>query len=136
MKKTSTLMEQYALTAFLVLTLLISLAIPLYFSLPQEVVPLMIAIIPAILAIILTALTVGRKGVGTLLNKLFQWRVGFKWYLVAFGLALVLRLTMSVLALLFVALAILLPILTGRELGRKSEADVDMRTTEQVAMAR
>jgi membrane protease YdiL (CAAX protease family) len=94
-------MEQYALTAFLVLTLLISLAIPLYFSLPQEVVPLMIAIIPAILAIILTALTVGRKGVGTLLKKLFQWRVGFKWYLVAFGLALVLRLTMSVLALLF-----------------------------------
>ena len=136
MKKTSTLMEQYALTAFLVLTLLISLAIPLYFSLPQEVVPLMIAIIPAILAIILTALTVGRKGVGTLLKKLFQWRVGFKWYLVAFGLALVLRLTMSVLALLFVALAILLPILTGRELGRKSEADVDMRTTEQAAMAR
>jgi membrane protease YdiL (CAAX protease family) len=36
----------------------------------------------------------------------------------------------------FVVLAILLPVLSGKELGRKPEADMDMRTTEQPAMAR
>jgi len=36
----------------------------------------------------------------------------------------------------YVATASLIVVLTGRELGRKTEADVDMRTTEQPAMAR
>jgi membrane protease YdiL (CAAX protease family) len=40
------------------------------------------------------------------------------------------------LAVVFVVLAILLPVLSGKELGRKPEADMDMRTTEQPAMAR
>jgi cadmium resistance protein CadD (predicted permease) len=36
----------------------------------------------------------------------------------------------------FVVLAILLPVLSGKELGRKPEADMDTRVTEQPAMAR
>jgi membrane protease YdiL (CAAX protease family) len=92
--------ERYALPAFLILTPLLSLAIPLFVSLPPEITPLMIAIIPAILSIVLTALTNGGRGVRALLKKPFEWRVGFKWYVVALGLALGLRLTMSVLALL------------------------------------
>jgi membrane protease YdiL (CAAX protease family) len=36
----------------------------------------------------------------------------------------------------FVLMAILLWVFTGRELGRKSEADMDIRTAEQPAMAR
>jgi membrane protease YdiL (CAAX protease family) len=52
------------------------------------------------MAILLTAMTAGRKGIGALLKKLFQGRVGIKWYLTALGLAFALRLTMSVLALL------------------------------------
>jgi membrane protease YdiL (CAAX protease family) len=36
----------------------------------------------------------------------------------------------------FVAMAILLRVIAGRELGRKPETDVNMRTTEQPAMAR
>jgi membrane protease YdiL (CAAX protease family) len=101
MNTNTSFFERYSLPIYLILTLLISLAIPLFLSLPPEVAPLMIAIIPALMAIILTALTVGRKGVGALLKKRFQWQVGSKWYLIALGLALVLRLTMSLLALLF-----------------------------------
>ncbi|HSL46890.1 MAG TPA: CPBP family intramembrane glutamic endopeptidase [Anaerolineales bacterium] len=40
------------------------------------------------------------------------------------------------LAVAFVAMAILLRFFAGRELGRKPEADVDLRTAEQPAMAR
>ena len=101
MNSNPTFIQRYALPIFLILTPLLSLAAPLFLSLPPEIVPLLIAIIPAVMAILLVGLTDGSKGVGSLLRKLFQWRVGLKWYLVALGLALVLRLTMSLLALLF-----------------------------------
>lgn len=100
MKNHSTWLKRFALAAFLILTPLISLAIPILVSLPPEITPLMIALIPAILAILLTALTNGARGVRALLKKLFAWRVSFKWYVIALGLALGLRLMMSVLALL------------------------------------
>jgi len=100
MKTSNSLIKRISLPAFLILTPLISLAIPLFVSLPPEIPPLMIAVIPAVLAIFLTALTAGGRGVRALLKKPFEWRVGFKWYVVALGLALGLRLTMSVLALL------------------------------------
>jgi membrane protease YdiL (CAAX protease family) len=93
-------MECLSLPAFLLLTPLLSLAIPLFLSLPPEITPLMIAIIPAVLSIALTALTDGGRGVRALLKKLIEWRVSLKWYVIAFGLALGLRLTMSLLALL------------------------------------
>lgn len=101
MRENPTPIERYAWLIFLILTPLFSLAIPLFLPLPIEAVPLMMVFIPALLAIILTALTDGRKGVGALLKKLFQWQIGFKWFAIALGLALGLRLAMSVLALLF-----------------------------------
>lgn len=100
MNITTTLIERYSLPAFLILTPLLSLAIPLFLFLPPEITPLMIAILPALLATILTALTQGRTGVRALWKKPFQWRVGIKWYVIALGLALGLRLAMSVLAVL------------------------------------
>lgn len=100
MNKKFTFIERYSLPLFLILTPLISLAIPLFLPLPPDVVPLMMVFVPALLAIFLTALTDGRKGVSVLLKKLFQWRIGFKWYVIVFVLAFGLRLTMSVLALL------------------------------------
>jgi len=92
--------DRYSLPAFLILAPLISLAILLFVPLPPEITPLLIAIIPAILAILLTALADGGRGVRALLKKLFEWRVSFKWYVIALGLALGLRLLMSILALL------------------------------------
>jgi membrane protease YdiL (CAAX protease family) len=100
MNTNSTFIERHALTLYLILTPLISLAIPLFLPLPPEIIPLMMIFVPAILAIFLVALTDGRKGAGALLKKLFQWRIGFKWYAIVIGLAFGLRLTMSVLALL------------------------------------
>ena len=37
-------------------------------------------------AVIMTGLTLGKEGVLSLLKRYLQWRVGWKWYLVAFGL--------------------------------------------------
>lgn len=72
MEADSKLFGRYSLPAFLILTPLVSLAIPLFLPLPPEVTPLMIAITSAIMAIMLTALAGGRKGVGALLRKIFQ----------------------------------------------------------------
>jgi membrane protease YdiL (CAAX protease family) len=52
------------------------------------------------MAILLTATAEGRKGVIGLLQRLFQWRIGIKWYALALVLPLALQLAMSVLALL------------------------------------
>ena len=101
MNKKSTSFEGYSLPLFLMLTPLVSLAIPLFLPLPPEVVPLMMVFVPALLATFFTALTDGRKGVSALLKKLFQWQVSFKWVLIALGLAFVLRLSVSLLAILF-----------------------------------
>lgn len=98
MNKKSTRIERHALPLFLILTPLISLTIPLLLPLPPEITPLLMVFVPALLAITLTTLTDGQKGVRALLKKPFQWRIGFKWYAIVFGLAFGLRLAMSVLA--------------------------------------
>lgn len=38
-------------------------------------------------SVIMTGLTLGKEGVVSLLKRYLQWRVSWKWYLVAFGLA-------------------------------------------------
>jgi len=95
-----TFIERYSLLLFLILTPLLSLAIPLFLSLPTELVPLILVFVPALTAVLLTSLGEGRKGVATLLKKPFQWRIDFKWYAIIIGLALGLRLTISTLAVL------------------------------------
>jgi len=95
-----TFIERYSLLLFLILTPLLSLAIPIFLSLPTELVPLILVFVPALMAVLLTSLGEGRKGVFALLKKPFQWRIGFKWYAITLGLALGLRLTMSALAVL------------------------------------
>jgi len=100
MNTNPTFIQRYALPLYLILTPLLSLALPLFLPLPTELVPLMMVFVPAIMAVLLTSLGEGRKGVVALLKKPFQWRIGFKWYAITLGLALVLRLTMSALAVL------------------------------------
>ena len=100
MRSRSDFTEQFALPAFLILTPLLSLAIPFFLPLPPEMVPLTMVFVPALLAILLTALTKGKSGVGALLKKLTQGQIGFKWYAITLALALGLRLMMSLLALL------------------------------------
>jgi membrane protease YdiL (CAAX protease family) len=47
---------------------------------------------PAIAAVVVTALVEGRTGVNALLRRVVQWRVRFKWYVVAVGLPVALAL--------------------------------------------
>ena len=101
MNTKSDFIERYSLPTFLILTPLLSLAIPLFLELPTELVPLIMIFIPALMAILLTSLSKGRKGVVALLQKLFQWRIPFKWFAISLGLAFGLRLAMSLLAFLF-----------------------------------
>lgn len=81
------------------LTLLLTFATYLL-PLPSEVLPFLIVLLPTLIAIGLTALSEGGKGVRSLLGQLGQWRISFKWLIIALGLALLMRLAISVLALL------------------------------------
>lgn len=50
---------------------------------------------PAIVALALTAHAEGRVGVRALLFRLFQWRVGLRWYLFAIGFMAAIKLTVA-----------------------------------------
>jgi membrane protease YdiL (CAAX protease family) len=50
---------------------------------------------PSFVAIGLTALAHGAAGVGALLRPLFNWRVGGRWYLLAFGYMAVIKSTVA-----------------------------------------
>lgn len=93
--------EKYFVLVFLILTPLISIAIALFSPLPPELIALTMACIPTLLAILLTGITGGRNGIAALLQKLLQWRIGFKWYVLAVTIPLGIHLMMSLLALWF-----------------------------------
>jgi membrane protease YdiL (CAAX protease family) len=83
MKTTPNLSEKSALWLYILLTPLVSLAIALFLPLPTVVVVLFLLLVPSTLAILCTALAEGRMGLSGLARKLIQWRISFKWYLVA-----------------------------------------------------
>lgn len=91
------LIKQHALAIFCTLTIALSSAATLL-PLPREVIPVAIVFIPALMAILLTALSEGKAGVRSLLAKLAQWRMSLKWVVIALAMALVIRLTMSIIA--------------------------------------
>lgn len=75
-----------ALSVYILFTPLISLAIPLFLPIPVMGIALLMLLIPSTLAVLLTGLTEGRKGVGELLRKLLEWRIHLKWYAIALAL--------------------------------------------------
>ncbi|HSK89311.1 MAG TPA: type II CAAX endopeptidase family protein [Anaerolineales bacterium] len=93
----NTLIKQNALAVFCTLTIALTFASTLL-PLPGEVIPVVMVFIPALVAISLTALSEGKTGVRSLLGKLAQWRIDLKWVIIAFALALAIRLTMSLIA--------------------------------------
>jgi membrane protease YdiL (CAAX protease family) len=94
----TSLIKQHALAFFCGLTIALTFAATLL-PLPGEVAAVVMVFVPALLAISLTAVTEGRAGVRSLLGKLAQWHISLKWVAIALGLALVIRLTMSFIAL-------------------------------------
>ena len=74
MKTPTSLIEQHALALFCGLTIALTFAATLL-PLPGELVAVVMVFIPALLAISLTGLSEGRKGVRSLLGKLAHWRI-------------------------------------------------------------
>jgi membrane protease YdiL (CAAX protease family) len=89
--------KQHAFVLFSALTVVLSFAAYLL-PLPREAVPVVMVFVPALVAVVLTALSEGWPGVKALLSRLAQWRLRWQWVLLALGLALLLRLTISVVA--------------------------------------
>ena len=90
--------KQHALAIFCTITIVLTFAAT-RLPLPGEAIPVVIVFIPALMSILLTALSEGKAGVRSLLAKLAQWRISLKWVVIALALALVIRLTMSIIAL-------------------------------------
>lgn len=87
------------MATFCTLTILLTFATYLL-PLPREALPFVMVLIPAIIAILLVAITEGVSGVRLLLSKLTQWRISLKWLVIALAVAFAMRLTISVVALL------------------------------------
>ena len=100
MNTNSTFIQRYSLPIYLILTPLISLAIALFLPIPILAIALLLLLVPSTLAILLTALTEGGKGVSELLKKLFQWRISSKWYIVALAMPIGIVFASGVLAFL------------------------------------
>jgi uncharacterized protein len=99
MNRFASFVKRQALAIFCVLTIALSFAATLL-PLPGEAVPVVMVFLPALVALSLAALTDGWSGVRALLSKRGQWRVRPLWVVTAVALGLVLRLMMSVIALL------------------------------------
>jgi membrane protease YdiL (CAAX protease family) len=99
MNRITSWIKRQALLTFCALTIALSFAAT-QLPLPSEAAPVVMVFIPALVALGLAAVTDGRSGVRALVNKLGQWRVRPLWVVVAVVLGLVLRLIMSVIALL------------------------------------
>src|SRR6266542_1716764 len=99
MKIHTSRIKRHALLIFCTLTIALTFAAT-RLPLPGEVVSVVMVFIPTLVALTLTAMDDGRGGVRALLGKLAQWRVRPTWIVMALALGLVLRVTMSGIALL------------------------------------
>ena len=87
-----------AVPIFSALTIALSFGAALL-PVPAAAVPVVIVCIPILVALSLTATTDGRSGVRALLATRGQWRINWVWVVLAVALGLVMRLSMSVVAL-------------------------------------
>jgi uncharacterized protein len=98
MKSITSFVTRQPVTLFGSLTLLLTFA-TYFLPLPREVLPFLIVLLPSLIALGLTAISEGGTGVRTLLGQVRQWRVSPTWLVITLGLALLMRLAISVLAL-------------------------------------
>jgi membrane protease YdiL (CAAX protease family) len=94
----SATVKHYAVMIFILSTVILTFG-TILLPLPREILPLLMVFIPSIVALILVATTEGKQSLRSLLGTLRQ-RVSLKWVVAALGGALVLRLGVSLLALL------------------------------------
>jgi membrane protease YdiL (CAAX protease family) len=91
MKKLKLFVQRYSLVVFFVLVYTIAWGLILLHSV-SLIFPVLALFAPTTAALVVTGMTEGKKGVGTLLRRVLDWRVPARWYLVAIGLPLLLAL--------------------------------------------
>ncbi|HEX6386099.1 MAG TPA: CPBP family intramembrane glutamic endopeptidase [Anaerolineae bacterium] len=89
-----------AVWVFCLVTVVLSVAVLLL--LPGYAGPALVVFIPTILAVSIITLTAGKSQVRPRLFSARAWRLSLKWLLISLGVALALRLGVSLLGLLFV----------------------------------
>ncbi len=99
MQQLARFVKQRAVSIFFVLTIALSFAAT-RLPVASEVVPVVLVFIPALVALALTALSDGWSGVRALLARPGTWRVRPGWIAIAVAVGLLLRVGMSLLALL------------------------------------
>jgi len=92
--------EMKAVWIFVLVTLVLSVGI--LFLLPGVSGPALIVFIPVILAVVLTRFTVGKGQIRPRLFSRQRWGISLKWLVVTLGLALALRVGVSLLGLAIV----------------------------------
>lgn len=124
--------NRYPVTLFILSTVILTFGTVLL-PLPREVLPLLMVFIPSIVALILVTITEGKEGMRSLIATL-RHRVSLRWVVAALGVAIALRIGVSLLALLLgwastLQLGMLSPLLimlflfaAGEELGWRGYA--------------
>ena len=82
MNTLTTLIKRHPLPAFLILAFGLSWSAIIFYKLGLFPVPLF-TFGPSLAAVIVAGMTGGRAGLKALFSRLFRWRVGLRWYLVA-----------------------------------------------------
>jgi membrane protease YdiL (CAAX protease family) len=94
MKTISSLVKRNPLISFVVLTYAFSWWLSIL-SLWGIDAPGVFGAGPFLAALVVLALTEGKPGIKTLFGRMVRWRVGWQWYLVAFGLPILMAATAS-----------------------------------------
>ncbi len=100
MGKTSLFVREYAAAIFSLLTILLTFTSYLL-PIPRREVTFVMVLIPAIVALCMAGIIEGRPGVRALVVQLTRWRLQLKWVGVALGTALLMRLAISLAAIIF-----------------------------------
>ena len=95
-----TLIKRHPLSAFLILAFGLSWSAIIFYKLGLFPVPIF-TFGPSLAAVIVVGMTGGRVGLKALFSRLFRWRVGLRWYLVALFAPLLLFVAIIYLNILF-----------------------------------
>ena len=82
MNTLTSLVKRHPLPAFLILAFVLSWSAAIFYILGLFPVPIF-TFGPSLAAVIVAGMTGGRAGIKALFSRLFRWRVGLRWYLVA-----------------------------------------------------
>lgn len=99
MKIVASFVKQHPLISFVVLTYILSWWPALLYLWGIDS-PGVAGFGPFLAALVVLALTEGKPGIKTLLGRMVHWRVGWQWYLVAFGLPILMAAIASYLTVL------------------------------------